>query len=68
MSHDDIILRVDATWHLTVQVGDRIRRGEKIHEGPPTGEPATAPATGIIKSIHFDAGRHEFVIAIAPAT
>jgi Na+-translocating ferredoxin:NAD+ oxidoreductase RnfC subunit len=65
MSGDETIVRVSATYHLTVQVGDRLRQGEKIQEAAPMDE--TAPVSGIVTSIRFDPGNHEFIIAIAPS-
>jgi Na+-translocating ferredoxin:NAD+ oxidoreductase RnfC subunit len=58
------ILRVEATYHLTVQAGDAVRRGQKIQEVPDTGESPVAPVSGTIESIRFDPADHEFVIVI----
>ncbi len=63
----EITLRLDAPSHLTVAVGDTVRRGQKIQEGPETDESSRAPVSGVVRSIHFDPGPHEFVIVIAPA-
>jgi len=65
MTKSRTILRVEATYHLTVQVGDVVRRGQKIQEVPDTGEPPVAPVSGTIESIRFDPADHEFVIVIA---
>jgi len=67
MDTKQTILRVNATYHLRVEVGGSIQRGEKINEGPETDESSRAPVSGIVKSIRFDAERHEFVLVIAPA-
>jgi Na+-translocating ferredoxin:NAD+ oxidoreductase RnfC subunit len=67
MAMNEITLRVNATWHLTVAVGDAVRRGQKMNEGPDTDESSRAPVSGTVKSIQFDPGPHEFVIVIAPA-
>jgi Na+-translocating ferredoxin:NAD+ oxidoreductase RnfC subunit len=67
MSMNVITLRVSATWHLTVTVGDTVRPGQKMNEGPETDKPSRAPVSGTVKSIQFDPGPHEFVIVITPA-
>jgi Na+-translocating ferredoxin:NAD+ oxidoreductase RnfC subunit len=67
MSTKKTIIRVSATYPLRVEVGDRVRRGEKINEGPETDPTSRAPVSGMVKSIQFDPGGHEFVIVIAPA-
>jgi Na+-translocating ferredoxin:NAD+ oxidoreductase RnfC subunit len=68
MSTHEIILRVDATYDLTVKVGDRINRGDTLSQNPERGAPSTAPATGVVRSIRFDPERHEFVIVIEALT
>jgi Na+-translocating ferredoxin:NAD+ oxidoreductase RnfC subunit len=68
MSAEPIILRVSATYHLNVKTGDRVRHGERLREGPNEDGRFTAPVSGVVKSIEFDAGSHEFVVAIVPAT
>ena len=67
MRRSRTILRVDATYHLHVQVGDRVRRGQKIQEVPDAGTPSVAPVSGTIESIQFDPADHEFVVVIATA-
>ena len=67
MSGHTIILRVDATYDLTVKVGGRIRQGERLSQNPSAGASAAAPATGVVKSIRFDPERHEFEIVITRA-
>jgi len=68
MSGRKTILRVDATYDLMVKVGDRVRRGQRLSHGPSPQVRSAAPAAGVIESIQFDPERHEFVVAIAPAT
>ncbi len=63
----EITLHVSATWHLTVGVGARVHRGQKMNEGPEMDQSSRAPISGIVKSIQFDPGPHEFVIVIVPA-
>ena len=63
----EITLRVSATWHLTIEVGDRVHCGQKMNEGPEMDESSRAPVSGLVKSVQFDPGPHEFVIVIAPA-
>jgi Na+-translocating ferredoxin:NAD+ oxidoreductase RnfC subunit len=67
MSKKPIILGVAATYPLKVEVGNRVRRGETIQEGPNEDGRSVAPVSGVVKSIQFDAGSHEFVVAIVPA-
>jgi Na+-translocating ferredoxin:NAD+ oxidoreductase RnfC subunit len=68
MAMNEITVRVSATWHLAVAVGDTVRRGQKMNEGPETDESSRAPVSGIVKSIQFDSGNHEFAIVIVPAS
>ncbi len=67
MATRQTIVRVSATYGLTIKVGDEVRRGQKINEGPETDPTSRAPVAGIVKSIQFDPGGHEFVIVIARA-
>lgn len=67
MSGKQVILRVDATYDLTVKVGDRVRTGERLSRDRLRGAASTAPVTGVVESIRFDPQRHEFVIVIAEA-
>ena len=67
MSAELVVMRVDATCHITVEVGDELRRGQRITEAPAPAGPLS-PVSGTVRSIQFDPGNHEFVIAIAPAT
>jgi Na+-translocating ferredoxin:NAD+ oxidoreductase RnfC subunit len=64
MSEQETIMRVSATGGLNVRVGDRVGRGQKLSAGPSTDSASTAPVSGIVESIHFDPGQHEFVIVI----
>ena len=66
MKTTDVNLRLDATYHLTVSVGDKIRRGDPLCTGPGPQEERTAPVSGIVRDIQFDPGNHEFVIRIHP--
>jgi Na+-translocating ferredoxin:NAD+ oxidoreductase RnfC subunit len=65
MSETQAILRVDATYDLTVKVGDRVRQGERLSQSPEPGAVSAAPVTGIVRSVRFDPERHEFVVTIA---
>lgn len=67
MRPGEITLRVDATYHLTVQEGQTVRRGQRICEGPKIEADCVCPASGTIQSIQFDAEHHEFVISISKA-
>jgi Na+-translocating ferredoxin:NAD+ oxidoreductase RnfC subunit len=66
MTEKQIILRVDATYHLKVQTGDRVHRAQSLCDSPNENGRLTAPVAGIVKSIRFDPDRHEFVIALEP--
>ena len=65
MSGQKVILRVDATCPLDVEVGSAVREGQ-ILQAAPGAAPVVAPLSGTVSRIDFDPGRHEFVIAIAP--
>jgi len=65
LSTRETILRVDATYDLTVRVGDRVNKGDTLSQNPESGERSAAPVAGTVRSIRFDPARHEFVIAIA---
>ncbi len=65
MSHGRTILRVSATYHLEVEVGDVVRSGESIQKVPDTDELIVSPLSGTVESIQFDPGNHEFIIVIA---
>jgi len=66
MSAAPIILRVSATYHLNVKVGDRVHPGERLHNGPNEDGRSIAPVSGIVRSVEFDTGAHEFIVVIAP--
>jgi len=66
MSAEPIALRVSATNDLNVKVGDSIRRGDKLHNGPHEDGRSLAPVSGVVQSVEFDAGDHEFIVVIAP--
>jgi len=65
MSQQRTILRVSATYHLEVEVGDVVRSGETIQKVPDTDEPIVSPLSGTVESIQFDPGNHEFILVIA---
>jgi len=66
MKTTDVNLRVCATGHLNVGVGDRIRQGDLLYTGPGPQEQRTSPVSGIVRDIQFDPGNHEFVIRVTP--
>jgi Na+-translocating ferredoxin:NAD+ oxidoreductase RnfC subunit len=66
MSENETIVRVSATYHLTVDVGDTIHRGDAISQAPEA-QISVAPVSGTVRDIRFDPQNHEFVIAILPA-
>jgi len=66
MKTADVNLRLDATYHLNVGVGDTAQRGDVLCAGPGPQEKPTAPVSGIVTDIEFDAENHEFVIRIHP--
>ena len=63
MTARQVIVRVEATDPLMVQAGDRVRQGQRLVKDEAG---ATAPASGTIQSIRFDASSHEFVIIVEP--
>lgn len=67
MNRGETILRVSATYHLEVEVGETVQRGQKIQKVPDTDEIVVAPVSGTIQSIHFDPASHEFILVIASA-
>lgn len=66
MSATTIILRVSATYHLNVKVGDRVHAGDRLRDGPNENGRFVAPVSGVVQSIEFDADDHEFIVMIAP--
>jgi len=67
MSTKETILRVSATDHLKVQVGQAVRQGDRVQDGSETDGPSIAPVSGTVKSIQFNPASHEFVIVIVPS-
>jgi len=67
MTRRRTIVRVDATYDLAVQVGDAVRRGQKMQKVPDAGESSVAPVSGTIESVQFNPADHEFVIVIGAA-
>lgn len=67
MNEGETILRVSATYHLEVEVGETVQRGQKIQKVPDTDETVVAPVSGTIQSMQFDPATHEFIIVIASA-
>jgi len=59
------IIRLEATYDLRVQTGDRVGVGDRLCAGPADDESSAAPIAGIVRSIRLDPDRHEFVIVIA---
>jgi Na+-translocating ferredoxin:NAD+ oxidoreductase RnfC subunit len=62
-----VILRIDATCHLTVKPGDRVEQGQRVCDSPASAKTPTAPISGRIEDIRFDPAPHEFIIKIHPA-
>ena len=50
----ELVLRIDATFGSTVEVGDKVSGGEKIGTNQQTGAAVTSVAEGIVKDISFD--------------
>jgi hypothetical protein len=67
MRGQEVILCVDATYNLTVKLGDTVRQGERLSRDLSPGTLSMAPTTGVVRSVQFDPERHEFVIVIAGA-
>jgi Na+-translocating ferredoxin:NAD+ oxidoreductase RnfC subunit len=67
MDTSPVILRIDATYHLTVKPGDRVEQGQRVCDSPASAKTPTAPISGRIEDIHFDPAPHEFIIKIHPA-
>jgi Na+-translocating ferredoxin:NAD+ oxidoreductase RnfC subunit len=66
MSDAEIVLRIDATEGPKVQVGDRVRQGQRLAAGGAETEATATPVSGTITRIDFDAAAHEFVLVIRP--
>ncbi len=67
MTPKEIIVRLSAAYDLKIQAGDRVCAGARLREGPDEDGPSVAPVAGVVASIRFDAGRHEFVVRIVAA-
>ena len=67
MKPDKVVFRVDATYHLTIQEGEIVRRGQKFCEGPHIEAECICPVSGIVRRIRFDPERHEFAISVSKA-
>jgi Na+-translocating ferredoxin:NAD+ oxidoreductase RnfC subunit len=65
MKSGPIIVRVEATYHLTVQEGDAVRKGQRLCEAPETEAECICPASGVVRRIRFDPEHHEFMISIS---
>jgi Na+-translocating ferredoxin:NAD+ oxidoreductase RnfC subunit len=68
MSALPVLVQIDATYGLTVEVGDYVRRGERLGNVPGAPTACVCPVDGTVESIRFDGERHEFVISITPAS
>lgn len=64
MNGDETTVRVDATYHVRVCVGDGISYGDRLSDAPEAQRP-TAPVSGVVKRVDFDPANHEFIIVIA---
>jgi hypothetical protein len=64
MDPRETVIRIDATWHPTVAPGDTIICGQRVCDEP---DAPTSPLAGTIHSVQFDAGNHEFLVAITPS-
>jgi Na+-translocating ferredoxin:NAD+ oxidoreductase RnfC subunit len=67
MNAKEVILRVEATYSLTIDVGESICRGQSVSESPEATAPV-APVSGIVTRVRFDPESHEFLVAIRPTT
>lgn len=56
-------LRVDATYGLKIKSGDKIHKGQYISTNKE--QVVTSPVSGTVKSVHFDADNHEFLIVVS---
>lgn len=61
------VVRVEATYGLTVKVGDHVRPGQSLCDAAPaTQDSFVCPVPGTIETVRFDPERHEFVITVGP--
>jgi Na+-translocating ferredoxin:NAD+ oxidoreductase RnfC subunit len=65
MNAKQVLVRVDATYRLTVHEGGAVSAGQKLCEASGTNEECICPVSGTIRSIRFDPDHHEFAISIA---
>jgi Na+-translocating ferredoxin:NAD+ oxidoreductase RnfC subunit len=65
MKSRPIIVRVEATYHLTVQEGDSVRQGQRLCEAPEAETEGICPVSGVVRRIQFDPEHHEFMISIS---
>ena len=63
MRKDPVIIRVSATDSPVVQIGQKLRRGQRLSNDEMA---PLSPLSGVVQSIRFDGPRHEFAIVIAP--
>ena len=61
----EIEIKVDATYGVTVKVGDKVSKGQEIGQKSFAGEIATSPVSGVVRNIRFEPTNHEFVIVLA---
>jgi len=61
----EVILRIDATFGLKVKVGDKVRQREDLGKNADTGDSATCPISGLVKSVSFDPENHEFLVVVS---
>jgi len=62
-----VILKVDATFGVKVQAGDRVQQGDEIGIKADTLEMLTAAVSGIVKGVSFNAESHTFEVRLEPA-
>jgi hypothetical protein len=63
MNAKQTTVRVDATYDVRVRAGDRITPGDRLSDAPEA-QTVAAPISGVVESVDFDPGNHEFVIVI----
>jgi len=60
----EISLKVEASYGLSVKVGDVIEAGMRIGNALDNKKPLKTPMDGTVKSIVFDSKDHSFVVVI----
>jgi Na+-translocating ferredoxin:NAD+ oxidoreductase RnfC subunit len=65
MRREKITLRLDATYHLMVQAGQTVTRGQRLCEDPEPEAECICPVSGTVQSVQFDPEHHEFVISVS---